>query len=184
MQIKFFILGIVFALAVSARGELRAQIMFEDIRPDPTVGRDITPKGIHMAPLSPMAVPSKPSAPMPHFKQHVIAPDRIQKTFIQKDNLRPERIQMNEITFNPMVKTDIKPREIRMNTLVESISPGRDLAPPPPIEKTHWIFNPTFQGDARPSIRFSSTIKAPRFDYNSPYHKDIPPQTLMHPMAW
>lgn len=169
-------------MMMSACGELEAQIMFEDIRPKSTtnVKTDIRPKGIHMAPMQRMRAPSKPSAPMPRFKQHNIAPDRIMKSPIQRTNIRPKTIRMNKMTFNPMVKTNIRPQEIRTDTLIRTISPGRKMSLPPPIQPAHWSFNPTLRGHAPPSIPYNSSIRAPMRDYNSPYHKDVP----MHPMAW
>lgn len=188
MQTKHFIIAILLSLTVAAGGELRAQIMFEDIRPNTTpVKTSIRPKQISTAPLQGMAVPSKVSAPMPQFKQHVIRPAPISRApTIQRTNIQRNTIRTNnrQITFNPMVKNNIRPQAIRRNPLIATVSPGRKIEKPVPIEHSHWAFNPVMQGKPPSTIRYDTSIRLPMPDYNSPYHQDIRPAQVAHPMLW
>lgn len=185
MQVKIFILGLFFSLALTLCGELQAQILFEDLHSTtPTMNGSIGKKSINMAPMQGMVKPSKPSAPMPHFKNSVIRPDRIMMSPIQRDNLRQGELKMNQITFNPMVKTNIKPQQIRNTMLLPPPPTMKKMSLPPPIEKPHWSFNPTLEGHVHATTRFDSSIRAPMRDYDSPYHPDVPPIKVMHPMAW
>ena len=188
MKTRLFTFIILLGSTASLCGQARAQILFEDIRPQttPTMNGSIGKKSIHMAPIEPMAKPSKSSIPMTKFKDHVIRPDRIMMEPIERNSLKKEQIRTDQITFNPMTQTNIKPQSIQMTTLIPTLPNGKanvqKVSMPPP-QKPHWAFNPTLQGHDQATTQFDSSVKAPMRDYDSPYYPDVP-ATASHPMAW
>lgn len=187
MRTTPFITGLLLALTVAVGGELRAQITFEDLHSTTTpVKTRIRPVEINRAPMQRMAKPSKPSAHMPHFKQHVIRPTPINTSPIQRNNIQRNTIKKDnrQITFNPMVKNNIRPQAIKRTPQFANVVPGQRIEKPVPIQKAHWAFNPSLQGKPPTTIRYDTSIRLPMPDYNSPYHQDIRPPQVAHPIAW
>lgn len=186
MRITSFIIGPLLALTVAAGGELHAQIIFEDLHSTTTpVKTRIRPDEINRAPMQRMAKPSKPSAQMPHFKQQVIRPTPINNSPIQMDNIQRNTIKKDnrQITFNPMVKNNIRPQAIKRDPILANVSPGKKIEKPVPIERRpHWAFNPALQGKPTSRIRYDTSIRLPMPDYNSPRQNIRPP--IAHPIAW
>ena len=166
-------------MVMSAGGDAEAQIMFEDITPKSNVNvrTNIEPKGIHMAPPERMtAPPSMPSAPMTQPKQHVIAPPPIVMSPIARTNIRPKTIQMNQPTFNPMVKDNIVPQQIRTTPMDYTLAPVPMEKMSPPLQPVpHWAFNPAMEGTPPVTIPYNTSIRT----------EEMPPARAgLHPMAW
>ncbi len=152
------------AMAVMVAGswvnECRAAVSFGNIDPRPIQTNSIVPPG-HMRkePFRTMRVPSKPSAPMPHFQQHKIIPDRIQMVPIQKDDMLRSSMRMNRIEFNNITKNYILPQQINRKPLIQPISPGQKMAAPVRPAGPYFNFDPTMEGHTKPTTRFDSSIR-------------------------
>ena len=165
---------------MSIGGDAEAQIVFESITPKSNVNvrNNIEPKGIHMEPPEQMmAPPSEPSASMTLPKQHVITPPPIIMSPISRTNIRPKTIQMNQPTFNPMVKDNITPQQIRTAPMDYTLAPVPINETSPPLQPVpHWAFNPAMEGTPPPdTIPYNTSIRT----------DDMPPARAgLHPMAW
>ncbi|MEA1951962.1 MAG: hypothetical protein U9N87_11290 [Planctomycetota bacterium] len=152
------------ALAVMVAGSwtshCRAAVSFGNIDPRPIQTNSIVPPG-HMRkePFRTMSVPSKPSAPMPHFQQHKILPDHIQMVPIQKDDMLRSSMRQNRIEFNNISKSYILPQKINGKPLLQPISPGQKMAAPVRPAGPYFNFDPTMEGHNKPTTRFDSSIR-------------------------
>jgi hypothetical protein len=106
-----------------------------------------------------MPVPSKVSAPMPHFQQHQILPDRIQMTPIQTNDMLRSSMRQNRIELQTITKSNILPQKINSKPLIQPISPGQKMEAPIKPAAPYFNFDRTLEGHTKPTTVFDSSIR-------------------------
>ncbi|MBN2022399.1 MAG: hypothetical protein JW809_06350 [Pirellulales bacterium] len=162
----------------------RGQILFDKIEPRKPALTEIAPKGFRAEPYRTESMPSKPYAPMPHFHNRNILPDRMHLAPINKDDIRPSHMRPDRITFNPLIQVNITPEPIHMRHMVRAMSPGHRMTEPATPPLPTWAFNPEMERASRPTTRFDSSIKAPLPDYDAPNRQRVVVPPGKHPMSW
>ncbi len=155
----------------------RAAVVFGNIDPGPIQTSSIVPPG-HMRkePFRTMSVPSKVSAPMPHFQQNQILPNHILMAPIQKDNMLRSDMRQNRIHFGNITKTYILPQQLNGKPLLQPILPGRWMTLPIRPAGPYFNFDPTMEGHTKPTTIFDSSIRLNMGHQSMP----APPS----PMGW
>jgi hypothetical protein len=172
-----------------------AQIIFNGIDPGkvPTYSED--PKALRRNPIEKESKADKPYAPIPHFYNRDVLPDRIEMGTISKADLRPDHIIPDKIHWNVITQEYIAPQRLSEKPVLPAMSPGERMTVEVTPSRPIWAFDQRDRGESKPTERIGSSVylRVPNYDL----HQSSPdptewreqeaafrPTHPTHPMSW